>query len=262
MIEQHSRLLAAATGQNFRDMGGYEMMDGRRLRWRTLFRSGVMSRIDGDDHAELHALGIDTICDFRANGERERHPTRWHERGGTDLWVRDYDFSSGNLHQMIQQPGVVASEVHSAMSEIYRHLPFEQAPSFSEMFKRLAAGRVPLVFNCSAGKDRTGLAAALILRVLGASPEVIEADYMLTNDAIDGLSSFLIGDPKYANLIADRIEHAQPLLRAEPEYLATSFDVIEAQHGTVECYLQDRLGVSPADRVAIQGHLLAESVKQ
>jgi protein-tyrosine phosphatase len=256
MTDTPARHLATSTGQNFRDMGGYEMIDGRTLRWRTLFRSGVMSRIDGDDHDELHALGIDTICDFRANGERERHPTHWHVRGATELWVRDYDFSSGNLHQMIQQPGVVASEVHSAMTEIYRHMPFEQAPSFAEMFKRLAAGRVPLVFNCSAGKDRTGIAAALILTVLGASPAVIEADYMLTNDSIEGLSSFLIGDPKYTNLIAERIEHAQPLLRAEPEYLATAFAVMEAEHGSVDGYLQDRLGVTDADRSAIQAHLL------
>jgi protein-tyrosine phosphatase len=256
MTEPLPRLLARSTGQNFRDMGGYQMMDGRTLRWRTLFRSGVMSRVKDGDHDELHALGIDTICDFRANGERERHPTKWHERGATELWTRDYDFSSGNLHQMVQQPDVVSGDVYAAMTEIYRHMPFEQAPSFAEMFKRLAAGRVPLVFNCSAGKDRTGIAAALILTVLGASTEVIEADYMLTNDAIEGLSSFLIGDPHYKHLIAERIEHAQPLLRAETDYLATAFSVIEAEHGSVEAYLSDRLGVSTADQDAIRGHLL------
>ena len=256
MTDPLPRILARSTGQNFRDMGGYPVMDGRTTRWRTLFRSGVMSRVKDDDHDELHALGIDTICDFRANGERERHPTRWHERGTTELWMRDYDFSSGNLHQMVQKPDVVADDVHAAMTEIYRHMPFEQAPAFAEMFKRLAAGRVPLVFNCSAGKDRTGIAAALILTVLGASPEVIEGDYMLTNDAIEGLSSFLIGDPNYKALIAERIEHAQPLLRAEPEYLATAFSVIESEHGSVEAYLHDRLGVTSADRQAIQGHLL------
>lgn len=256
MTDPLPRILARSTGQNFRDMGGYPVMDGRTTRWRTLFRSGVMSRVKDDDHDELHALGIDTICDFRANGERERHPTRWHERGTTELWMRDYDFSSGNLHQMVQKPDVVADDVHAAMTEIYRHMPFEQAPAFAEMFKRLAAGRVPLVFNCSAGKDRTGIAAALILTVLGASPEVIEGDYMLTNDAIEGLSSFLIGDPNYKALIAERIEHAQPLLRAEPEYLATAFSVIESEHGSVEAYLCDHLGVTSADRDAIQGHLL------
>jgi protein-tyrosine phosphatase len=256
MTESLPRILARSTGQNFRDMGGYPMMDGRTTRWRTLFRSGVMARVEGADHDELHALGIDSICDFRANGERERHPTKWHERGATELWTRNYDFSSGNLHQMVQQPDVVSGDVYAAMTEIYRHMPFEQAPSFAEMFKRLAAGRVPLVFNCSAGKDRTGIAAALILTVLGASHEVIEADYMLTNDAIEGLSSFLIGDPHYTHLIAERIEHAKPLLRAEKEYLATAFSVIEAEHGSVDAYLHDRLGVTSANREAIRGHLL------
>jgi protein-tyrosine phosphatase len=256
MTQSPSRIIAANSAQNFRDMGGYPTMDGHQIRWRRLFRSGVMAYVEGAEQGELHALGIDTICDFRSNTERDRHPTRWHETSNTELWARDYVFSSGNLHDMIRQPDVMAHDVHGAMSEVYRHLPFEQAPSFAEMFKRLAAGRVPLVFNCSAGKDRTGLAAALIMTVLGVSRDVIEEDYLLTNDAIEGLSNFLVGNPDYTHLIEKRIEHAQPLLRAELDYLHAAFAAIEAEHDSVDAYLTDKLGVSAADRDAIRGHLL------
>jgi protein-tyrosine phosphatase len=250
------RILPLTTGHNFRDMGGYRAADGRVVKWRQLFRSGFMSKIAGDDAAHLVALGIDTICDLRANGERETRPTKWHDMAKTELWVRDYDFSAGALFELIKRADVMHDEMRATMIEIYRVLPFEQAESYREMFKRLAAGRLPLVFNCSAGKDRTGVAAALILSVLGVARDVIEEDYLLTNSAISGLISYMENEPKYREFVIGRREHAMPLLRAESEYLATSFAVIEAQHGTVANYLTDILDITADEQAAIRAHLL------
>jgi protein-tyrosine phosphatase len=253
---QPQRVLQLATGHNFRDIGGYPAEGGRTVKWRRIFRSGFMSRISGDDLQQLKGLGIDTICDFRANGERERHPTSWQADSQTELWARDYDFSAGGLFQLIERSDVIAGEMRDTMVEVYRVLPFEQADSYREMFKRIAAGRVPLVFNCSAGKDRTGVAAALLLAVLGVSRESIEADYLLTNEFIGRLIAYMENEPKYARFVTDRREHAMPLLRADADYLATSFDTIEASHGSVGGYLTTVLGVTEAEQNAIRVNLL------
>ncbi len=250
------RILHLATGHNFRDIGGYPTHDGRSVKWRQVFRSGYMSSVTGEDAAQLHALGIDTICDLRATGERETRPTRWHTQSSTELWARDYEFSSGALSQLVQRPDVMHGDMHAAMITIYQELPFEQADSYRELFRRLAAGRVPMVFNCSAGKDRTGLASALLLSVLGVPRDVIEEDYLLTNATIDGLISYMETESHYSNFVSSRREHAMPLLRAEPEYLATSYDVIAARHGTVDSYMSDVLGITAADQDAIRAHLL------
>ena len=254
--ESPTRILHLPSGHNFRDIGGYPAANGRTVKWRQIFRSGYMSRITGDDVSALHALGIDTICDFRANAERSEHPTVWHDTTPTELWARDYDFSAGALAQHVARPDVVGAEVRESMLEIYRMLPFEQADSYHELFDRIANGRIPLVFNCSAGKDRTRVASALLLSVLGVSRDDIEDDYMLTNETIDGLISYMESSKKYRNIVTIRREHALPLLRAEREYLETSFHMVEEGHGTVENYMTDVLGISHAQQDAIRANLL------
>jgi protein-tyrosine phosphatase len=252
----HSRILPLKRGHNFRDMGGYSTRSGRVTRWRTLYRSGYMSHVDESDSALLQSLGIATICDFRANGERERRPTRWHEDHPTELWSRNYEFSAGALDQVIERADLTASQMQESMIALYRELPFEQAPSYAATFARIAAGNVPLVFNCSAGKDRTGLAAALLLTLVGVDEATVQADYLLTNDTIDGLINYMRNEPRYATMLEERPEAAQPLLRAEAEYLETSFAAIKAQTGSVEHYFQTVLGLGPDAQADIRHHLL------
>ncbi len=254
--EPSQRILHLPSGHNFRDLGGYPAEGGRSVKWRTIYRSGHMSSITGDDIAQLNALGIDTICDFRANGERAERPTLWHEQSLTELWARDHEGSLGSLSGLIERPDVQDGETRATMLEIYRHFPHEQAENYREMFRRIAAGRVPLVFNCSAGKDRTGLAAALLLSLLGVPRDVIEADYLLTNDVMERLADFLAASPRYQDFVTLRRDKALPLLRAEAEYLEASFAVIEGQHGSVQGYLTDVLGITEAEQDTIRGILL------
>jgi protein-tyrosine phosphatase len=251
------RMVPISTGHNIRDMGGYPAADGKYVRWGMLFRAGYMSDVVGEDAATLQSLGIVTICDLRANGERDLRPTAWHEPSNTELWARDHDVSAADLHKLMESGRVNAKTMRAAMVDLYHALPFVQADSYREMFARLKAGRVPLLFNCSAGKDRTGVAAALILTVLGVSRDIILEDYLLTNATIDNLIRFLGSDGRYSDIVSNRREDALPLLRAEAEYLVASFDVIMAQHGSVDAYLSEILGVSAEDQQAIRSHLIA-----
>jgi protein-tyrosine phosphatase len=254
-MQQH-RVVPIAGSHNLRDMGGYRTAGGRETRWGVLFRSGVMAQLSEQDRADFRSLGIVAIYDLRATHERERRPTEWHHGENIDYHSRDYTLSVGALDGLLRKGDVAAESLLRVIHDAYRELPFEQAESYRELFRLLVAGRVPLLFNCTAGKDRTGIAAALILLVLGVPRETIEHDYALTELAMDKLVKVLLNDPRYAPLAALPQQRYLPILRADPSYLAIAFEAIEARHGSVAAYLETVLGVGPSETEALRRVLL------
>ena len=250
------RILKINGGHNFRDMGGYRTADGRTVRWATLYRSGVMSKIDASEIATLRSLGIVSICDLRTTRERERRPTTWHVGSPVEMLVRDYDMSAGVLKNLIAEGRGTAETIAGHMQAIYGDLLEEQAESYTALFRRLADGKVPLVFNCAAGKDRTGIAAALILSALGVAREHVMTDYALTNEFMDGLVELMRQDEDFSRWFGEQPESAYPLLRAEPRYLEGMFAALEERHGSLESYLANILHIDRADIESMRDHLL------
>jgi protein-tyrosine phosphatase len=141
------------------------------------------------------------------------------------------------------------------MIEVYRNLPFEQAASYRELFLRIAGGRLPLLFHCTAGKDRTGVAAALLLSAIGVPRRTILSDYLFTNEFMTTLVPFLERDSRYGAFLRKWRAVVTPLLRAEPEYIEAMFEAVATRHGGVEAYARDALSlhesVVPAIRTAL-----------
>jgi len=250
------RALGIEGGHNLRDLGGYEAADGRRVKWGLLYRSGVIRHGDDAARAALLGLGITAICDLRTPQERAHRPMDWHDTGATRYLTGDYELSAGNLDQLIAQEETTPEAMVRVMQTVYRELPFEQAPGYRSLFGQLLTGRVPLLFNCTAGKDRTGVAAALILHTLGVKRAAIEHDYTLTDAVIGRLEAILLADARYAGLQAKPRKVYLPLLTADPGYLAIAFAAMEERHGTIEGYLSAALGVGPAETAALRGLLL------
>lgn len=253
---QQQRTLRIRGGHNFRDLGGYSTRDGRAVKWGQVYRSGVMAKIDPEDVEGLHRLGIVSICDFRTNSERSRRPTTWHAGGAIELVTHDYEMSVGVLQEIAKSNLFDSTKVRKLILDVYTDLPEEQAPNYTALFRQLASGKVPLVFNCSAGKDRTGVAAALILLALGVEKEEVIADYMLTNEWIESLVGILQQEPEYGRWVAEQPEVAYPLLRAEAEYLDTTLALLDDRYGGVEGYLTGRLGISAGEIETIRDLLL------
>ena len=157
------RVLPLEGGRNFRDLGGYATADGGRVKWGRLYRSGSMARLTVADYDYLSKLGIRVVCDLRTTEERHAEPNKWQEIAQLSYWTRDYTMSFGELRRLMASDLATAEQAKAAMLGVYQQLPFEQAPSYRELFRRLAGGELPLAFNCSAGKDRAGTAAALTL---------------------------------------------------------------------------------------------------
>ncbi|MGA2396493.1 MAG: tyrosine-protein phosphatase [Steroidobacteraceae bacterium] len=249
------RIISLEGGRNFRDLGGYLTSDGRRVKWGKLFRSGSMAGLTPADYESLATLSIKTVCDLRTIQERQAEPNRWCQVANIRYWAHEHRHSFGELRQVMAS-GVPTPELaRAAMIQGYRRLPFEQAPAHQELFSRLAAGEVPLVFNCSAGKDRAGTAAALILSALGVPRETVVEDYVLTDRVVD-LESIFMATARRSVLMSQAPGIVAAVLKADASYLHAALDAVEEKHGTVAAYLQDALGITEKVSCAIRESLL------
>ena len=249
------RLLPLEGGFNLRDMGGYAADDGRVVKYGMLFRSGMMSMLTDEDERHLAGLGIATVCDLRHPGERDRDPTRWCEPAGAFYWARDYTETSGVLSDLLRGSAPSATIARAMMVTLYAEILVDHAPSYRFLFERLLAGHVPLLFNCSVGKDRTGVGAALILAVLGVPREAIVQDYLLTNDYADFSRMMKRGGAESERYNAVGADVLKPLLAADADYLEAMFDSLDRDHGGLDAYLRG-LGVDAAAKTRLRDLLL------
>lgn len=264
MTTTMSHVLAFEGGCNFRDLGGYGTSDGRRIRPGMLYRSGVMTYLTPDDRPRLEQLGIRAICDLRRADERNKEPTLW---PSDDIRIIAWDEephidAKSELSWAESTSGEQAREV---MINLYRAMPGWLCTRIQGIFEQLAAGQVPLVFHCAAGKDRTGLSAALILHTLGVPRDTIIADYEFTNHAVD-LGAFMLKHHRAALGLTDGEHPLQTmdpgvrdvLMRADGAYLSAALDQIQADHGSVDNYVRDRLGVDDHMKREIRQALLID----
>lgn len=253
------RVLPLQGGRNFRDLGGYATADGRRVKWGKIYRSGSMAGLTTDDYGYLSDLGIKFVCDLRTRQEREAEPNQWVLARKVAYWARDYDMSVGDLGKLMAAQELTPAKMRESMVALYRELPFEQAPAYRVMFSRLAADEIPLAFNCSAGKDRAGTGAALILSALGVPRDTIVADYALSESILKAQGAFRSDQRSkeaWGPIANMSPEVFAPLIRSDPSYIRAMFDAIDKKYGSVERYLRDELGVTPADLARMRRQLL------
>ncbi len=259
------RLLPLEGGRNFRDLGGYRTSDGRQVRWGRVFRSGTMHKLTAGDYEYLGKLGIATVCDYRSEAERQREPTRWSTTGAQYLTFPDPRETAGSSFMTVfKDPEITPDKVANAMAAGYASIAKQHAPAYAAMFDRLAAGEIPLAFNCSAGKDRAGLSAALLLSALGVPRDTVVKDYALSEQYVDYMAEFLDqpepaadgeADP-YAFLRQLPREIVAPLMRSDPKYVERALADLEAEFGSLEAFIRDELEVSAEELRSIKTALL------
>lgn len=253
----HERFVLVEGGRNFRDVGGYRTADGGTVRWGVLYRSGSMGRLTPAGQQTVAALHPAGIIDLRSSTERASD-TPW-VAAMPGYFARSYDLSLGDLGRALSGPGGRDPEAVKAMLQhSYRQLPKEQAVSYRELFARLVAGKRPLIVNCTAGKDRTGVASALVLSALGVPYETVRQDYLLSNGApgMTGLASALPGA-----LASLPPEIARLLMGVDGSYLDATFAAIREQYGSVEGYLSRELGVGPKQLAALRHNMLVRAAR-
>lgn len=171
------RRLPVDGASNFRDFGGYLTAEGRQVRWGKLFRSGQLAGLQDADRAVISNVAITAVCDFRRHDELERSPSRLPAAAVS----HHMPISPGNTRAFFEQFSVMnensnESAVDGFMEEINRELVREHAAPYRHMFDHLLHGN-PVLIHCSAGKDRTGFGAALVLAALGVDSAHQMNDY-------------------------------------------------------------------------------------
>jgi len=252
------RILGFEGAANFRDAGGYRTADGLRVRWGHLFRSGRLSALSEVDRDRLDGLGITTIFDLRARAEREKDPTCWSRDG---LVTQTY--RPGHKRRLVDMALDYPASAEGAlalMRDFYAEMPETMAHIFGEMIAAIADGASPCIIHCSAGKDRTGMAVALLLAALGVPRETIVEDYVLTG-------SIARPQGEMANaVVRARDEGAfarfyppeaiAVMMAADADYIEAALDAIERRHGSLAAFLRDRLGLDETSIEQLRSRLL------
>lgn len=254
---QHgNRFTIVDGGRNFRDVGGYATSDGRQLRWGRLFRAGSLGSLTDNGRSTVGALNAAAIIDLRSTSERAGDRGDW-LKAQAGYWTRDYGLGFGNLSKALSDPANAKPEVvRSMMAEGYRQAIDEQAPSYRELFLRLASRRGPVIVNCTAGKDRTGVAAALVLRSVGVPYATVREDFLLSNSApgMDSLHKAMAGQAASAGMSMSP-EVMKLLVGVDGSYLDAAFDQIDRKYGSLDAYLTQRLGLSKSQIIAVRRNL-------
>ncbi|MNH51833.1 Tyrosine-protein phosphatase precursor [compost metagenome] len=246
---------------NFRDYGGYAVAGARVARGR-LYRSAHQARATEADLAQLAQLNIATVVDLRRPSERRDQPSR-RPSGWVGRVIESAHDDGGEAPHItfLKSADLTEDSGRAFMTDTYRRLPFEAAhiDLFSRYFRTLAVGDGPVLIHCAAGKDRTGLLAALTHSLLGVSRDDLINDYLLTNAAVD-LEGRAEGIAKKLTEMTGRpASHGAVVafLGVEADYLDGAFAEIAARHGSLRAYLEQALGVDDTLAEGIRARLAA-----
>ena len=222
---------------NFRDIGGYKSQDGRQVRYGCFYRSAPITFSSDSDRQEFQKLGIKNILDLRSDIEAQKCPDETidgcHYIHCSAIALDTPYQGNFDMEDLIRSGAL--SNLKYYILEIYKNLPFKNE-AYQKIFDLMLHDGTPFVFHCTAGKDRTGFAAYLILKTLGVQDDCILEDYMLSNVyRSEENQAFTRQIPNIPGL--------EELLCVKEEYLKTSIQAIEEQYGDFETYVKEEYGI-------------------
>ncbi|MFC7548557.1 tyrosine-protein phosphatase [Plantactinospora sp. GCM10030261] len=262
-----ARRPALVGAPNARDLGGFTGYDGRRVRSGVLFRTPALGRLTDEDVAVLGGLGVACVLDLRGRPEIDAAPPD--RLAGTPRMVHVpvhdprhpvVTYVSAVLlgHDLDAYAALAAEGTPRAMGAIYRwFVADERVRAGFATAARLAVdpANLPLLFHCTAGKDRTGWLAAILLTILGVDRTAIEADYLRTNELTESLREVILAALRRRQPDLDE-GAVRAVLEVRPEYLAAGYSEVDRVFGSFDAYLRRGLGLTDDELVAVRKNLL------
>jgi protein-tyrosine phosphatase len=247
-------VVALEGAPNFRDLGGYATTDGRRVRHAQLFRSGVLSDLTDADVARLSGLSVATVVDLRSDDEVAARPNRL-PPGATSFHVPVADVSASplSISERLERGDVEGLGAEMLLLGNQAFARTLQGAFARVLQLAMDPAHRPMVFHCTAGKDRTGFAAAIVLRCLGVSREDAVADYLRSNVMLEARHKVILEE------MAQRLPDLEPLeamLVVRREYIEAGLDAIDEDFGSIDVYLREALGVTDEQRARFADDLL------
>ena len=247
--------------ENFRDFGGYATASGHKLAAGRLCRSANHAYATDEDLAKLRDLGVAVIVDLRRRREREREPSRRWDGFSGQVIENDIDGNYADWAEALTSGEAIdAAWFYRDSLGYYERAPHEprHVDLFRRYFQTLAAADGALVVHCAAGKDRTGMLCALTHHIAGVHRDDTMADYLATNDESRMARKIGFLGPWIADLTGQVLDEAalRQAVSVDAAFLAKAFEVMEGQHGSIDAYLADVLGVDAGLRARIERRIL------
>ena len=238
---------------NFREIGGYVNAEGKHVAEGVLYRADKLLTLTDEDMKTLDSLGIKTVVDFRTNSEREKEPdpftpgmvTEYHLPIGDESWGSD---EQEEMFKEILSMDSVAAE--SVMVDLYKNIPLEFPEQYKKYFEILLEdGSTPIVWHCTAGKDRTGIASAFLLDILAVDFETIKQDYAVSNYFRKEEN---IDMAKKLSLMGVEPSTTAIIMGVKDWYLDEIFAAIKDEYGSMNRYYTEALGLGEEERIKLR----------
>jgi protein-tyrosine phosphatase len=249
------RMLRLDGAGNFRDLGGYRTVDGRWTRWGRVFRSDALHRLSTADQVVVGRLRLRVVYDLRTEEERTRAPSALPAELRRELLTVGGDAAHVTALGDLFSPGGPDGSPDDFLVRAYQGMVANDAPTFGRLLRGLATTHgVPALFHCTAGKDRTGMGAALLLSALGVDERTVLDDYALSQAWLTERRMARLR-PRFTELgmTEDRIHS---VLGAPRHAMATALHALRERHGSIESYLVNQGGVTPDLLETLRSHLL------
>ena len=234
---------------NFRELGGIKTMDGRQIKEHCFYRGPafLQERLTEDDKTILDSIGFKHIIDFRGYDESGEKSPVYVPKGAQyhhlPAITKNDRVKSDDLNTISKEG---ANLIEEWLVMIYKQLPFEN-PAYKQIFEWVKAGETPIYFHCSAGKDRTGVFAALLEALLGVDEEKIYHDYLISHDIYLKF--------RVEQFHKDPSEIRRPSLCFR-EWLEGTHDVILAKYHDYDTFFKEEYGLTHQDIEMIRNHYL------
>lgn len=256
------RIIAVPHVTNFRDLGGYTVAGGKTVKHGQFYRCASLSNLDESDFKILKELNVKIIVDFRSNGEKENEPDiippecDYYHYSGIVTMDDPNDMGNqfgGNMDMKAVVMNILQNKIEvpnpmEYLKDCYKTMA-EHSQAFKALFDLIKKNPdKPIAFHCTAGKDRTGVAAALILLSLGASEETVMEDYLLSNLYRKAENDVVIESFKKYTSEEKFLSVMRSMLEVNAELLNAYFDKVKELYGNWDNYFEKALGLSCEDR--------------
>lgn len=261
-----SGVLKLTEGVNFRDIGGLPVSGGH-IRKGRIFRSGRLNRLTVSDRQHVETLGIVLLCDLRGPAEQADEPYAWLPQRVRVM--ESGDSSNGDVTKLTDMldRNATAEDGRRVMIDLYRRLAESHADRYASAFRALAKGETPAILACTAGKDRTGMAIAILMGLIGASRATMIENYALSDKLHDFMGMFQREaeaaerdgrkECRYLHMVQSISPQAlAAVIASDPDYLVAGLSTVEAKYGSVQGYAQRRLGMTDEEIAALRRHLV------
>lgn len=248
-----------ATAPNFRDIGGYRTRDGHQVRRGVVWRSDQMNLLSEADLATIAALYPAVIADLRTQTERTREPDRLPVGARhvvLDVAADSTQSLGGDMRLAMAQ--IAQGKGEALLIEANREfvtLPSARK-SYAELIRLMIAADGPVIYHCTAGKDRTGWATAVVLSLLGVPRETIMQDYLVSNERLAAKNVAILGGLARSRSALDPA-FLEPVLTVKPAYIEAAFAEVDRSYGSFDGYVAKGLGLTRREISALRRKLLS-----